>query len=121
MKAVIRGICCADVPDLRSWQPPGPDRVAIPLELEIGPEDESGTDLFQVLIVTQQGLRWYRQTVADSLICPCLFVLRFDWRDVELRLNAIVDSCTGPDWPTIVDQLRRHFQWEYEGYILTAL
>lgn len=76
MKAIIKSVISADIDDLDSWKPSDPDDVVIPLELEIGPDDDEGTDLFQVLVATKTGLRMYRQTVSDPVDCPHLVVLQ---------------------------------------------
>lgn len=115
MKARIKRIICADIENLDSWRPADPDDVAIPIEMEIGPDDDDGADLFQALVANKTGFRRYRQAVPGPVACPRLFVLRFDWPAVKQRIESIVEECSGPDWPSIVRQWRTYFLWEYDG------
>ena len=80
--------------------------------LGIGPKDEEGTDLFQVVICTPaakhktiDGHEEFRGIVVDS----------FEPDTIKTELQEFVDSVSGLDWTDCVRQLQASLRWEYEG------
>ncbi|MEO0530935.1 MAG: Imm8 family immunity protein [Planctomycetota bacterium] len=77
----------------------------------VGPAEEQGTDLFQVVACTPTakhkiiaGHKEFRGVVVDS----------FDPESIKTALHHLVDSISGADWPDCVRQLQAALHWEYE-------
>ena len=81
--------------------------------LDIGAVGERGTEMFQAHVSTpaaasrarSDGDRQFHGFVVDS----------FEPEVIVQSLTEFVNSVNGPDWKSIVEQLRRRMHWEYEG------
>jgi hypothetical protein len=111
LKAKIQGIDCSDLPNFRTWVPGSPAEVYVPLTLYIGPSDSPGADLFSIVVATSQGMegkpnrrKWKTMIVRD-----------YKWSEIEATLISWVENASGVSWTQITDELRKKFDWEYEG------
>ncbi len=115
----VAGWSSPDVDFLESWVPGNPEDVFYCLELEIGPAGGGGTDLFQALVATPQGLQAYKEKHGrlhkpDQQI---LFVFpEYSWKAVEQKVLETVADCTAADFIDSLVNLRKHFAWEYDDY-----
>ncbi|WP_197491097.1 Imm8 family immunity protein [Planctomyces sp. SH-PL62] len=81
--------------------------------LDIGPEAEPGSEMFQANVSTPsmasharaRGERTFRGFIVES----------FEPESIDRVLRNYVSSVTGPNWEAIVQQLRHRLDWEYEG------
>ena len=111
LKAKIKGIDCSDVPEFRTWVPSSPSQVYLPITLSIGMEDSRGAEFFGIVIATSQGM----QGKPERRNAKLLMVRSYVWSEIETILTSWVEGSTGVSWPQIVDELRKKFDWEYEG------
>ena len=95
---------------LEEWAPKNPRSVALALCLSIGWDDDNGTDDFFVYVVTND-LRARLPRLSNAW----LYVDVFNWRDILMSLFKILKKCERGTWNDSVEQLRRRFDWEYEG------
>lgn len=116
LKLEIRGMDSADVTPY-AWSPDSRDDVFFALSLEIGSAGVPGTNIFQVLVVTPEGLRGHagdKSIVSDR---ACIVLSDFlSWKDLRTQLQTIVDKCAEGNWADSVARLQRYFLWEYEDY-----
>ena len=80
--------------------------------LGVGPEDEQGTDLFQVVVCTPASKH---KTIDRHEEFRGIVVDSFDPEAIKTALHDFVDSISGLDWPGCVQQLQVTLRWEYEG------
>lgn len=106
-----------DVDNLDSWIPEG-DGFYVLLQLGIGPRDEAGSDNFEIVLASPEGLRSRRTGGTIVVGDRGLLVLQaFEWREIQSHLRRIVSSCSGRDWVEVSTKLQRYFFWEYEDYV----
>jgi hypothetical protein len=78
----------------------------------VGPENEQGADLFQVVVCTAAAKH---KTIDGNKAFRGIVVESFDPETIKIRLHEFVDSVSGLDWPDCVRQLQAALHWEYEG------
>jgi hypothetical protein len=102
------------VPDseklLEQWQPINPKSFALGLTLAIGWDDEIGSDYFDVYVIANQ--------IGDQINLDgraVIFVEDFDWPGLKKSLLNILSKCERKTWKESVRELRKRFEWEYDG------
>jgi hypothetical protein len=80
--------------------------------LEIGPEGDVGTEMFQVLVSTGAAVSRAKRGRRDFRV---LIVDLFEPEIIAARLREHVAFITANSWDGLVEQLRRTMYWEYEG------
>jgi Immunity protein 8 len=107
---ILKGVHCADVPDLAGWTPDG-DEICLWLELSIGLPDGAAEDRLRVCIASRLGLKSALAPQGDAQARP--IVLReYSWGAVLGAIRNRLESCAGADWPEIQQKLRRQFDGE---------
>jgi hypothetical protein len=120
----IKGYDSSDVRDLETWKPLDPADVCFSVAMHIGPDDEVGSDIFQVGVATREGLQRVMGEAYRNPEPHMLMIHKRDWQLIEEgslnlwdsiweRIQAIVDECQGRDWQEIATELSKHFAWEY--------
>ena len=113
-KLQLRSVSSSEV-DLKGWNPKSLEEIFISLDLEIGPADDDGINLFYVTLATPEALRKYRS--GPILVEHRTIVIeRYNYEDVLKGLNDIVRKCERNTWDECCAVLQRFFQWEYEDY-----
>jgi hypothetical protein len=95
---------------LEQWKPANPRSVALAMCLAIGWDDDVGADYFRVYVVTND-LRSHLPRRSNAWV----YVDVFKWHDVLTSLLNILGKCERGTWDDSVRELRRRFDWEYEG------
>lgn len=95
---------------LEQWEPANPRSVALAMCLTIGWDDDVGADDFRVYVVTSD-LRSSLPRRSNAWV----YVDVFKWHDVLASLLNILVKCERGTWDDSVRELRRCFDWEYEG------
>lgn len=91
-----------------------PAECAVPVSVEIGPESERGSHLFEFRVVTSAyvakggSLGWCR---------ALLLVNEFDWKDVENMVELLLGRVVANDWDSAIRVLCLYLDWEYAGMI----
>ncbi|MDO9356078.1 MAG: immunity 8 family protein [Solirubrobacteraceae bacterium] len=114
VKAHLRALRCAQVPDLPTW--PAPASFSIVVELVVGPEGEPGEETFAVTVCTPDQLR--HQASKDGITDGRhhLIVDRYDYASLDRYLRRRVHACEGSTWDDVTAQLARLGRWEFEDY-----
>jgi hypothetical protein len=79
--------------------------------LDIGLEDQPGTDLFQVLVATPKAVSRAKGKGRHRRV---LVVESFEPAALDAALRSHVASVVAHTWDEIVERLRRNMYWEYE-------
>lgn len=95
---------------LEQWEPANPRSVALAMCLAIGWDDDVGADYFRINVVTND-LRSHLPRRSNAWV----FVDVFEWHDVLASLLNILGKCERGTWEDSVRELRKRFDWEYEG------
>ena len=69
------------------------------LELDIGTVGDPGADIFHVILATPAALRVHRRRGVRPAPRHCLVVMDYEWPAIRRRLDEVVASCAGEDWP----------------------
>jgi hypothetical protein len=110
MKPIIKSIFSPDLD--RPSLPMNSADCSVLVEVEIGPEDEEGADIFDFQVVTPSML---------SGMLPCwgrglLVIDEFSWSQVESCLEKLLIHCEGSTWEDISSNLNKELHWEFENY-----
>ena len=114
MKLVLHGIGTWEHPNLRTWAPIDPETIAEELTLTIGPKDKKGSDDFFVRLATPGGLNNLNDSNGLISVGPLIVIRKYDFQLIFELLQTTVNGCEGASWLDCVENLRRHFRWEYE-------
>ncbi|MFT5430971.1 MAG: hypothetical protein ACI9OJ_001650 [Myxococcota bacterium] len=115
MKLVIHNVWTWDCGNLRIWEPADPSIIATTVNVDIGAKGRSGKDTFQLRIATPEGLMKIESRDGIVAIRPLLVLERYYFNDVWRWLQATVAKCEADSWLDCVANLRRWFDWEYDG------
>jgi hypothetical protein len=117
LKPELKHWDCADHDPIENWVP---DDAAVIywLTLGIGLSHSEAADNFQVCVGTPGGLKSAAGRLAKPRGSgyPASIVLQdYSWAGVVTAVQARLDNCVGRDWLEVLQKLRQHFLWEYEG------
>lgn len=108
IKATIRYV---DYLDDLPPSSPGPFMVGA----EAGIGNESGTDIFQVMICNAEWIAQQAETASALWPRGCLVVRSLEPDHVKSVLEALVANFAGSkDWETFAERLNRYLLWEFE-------
>ncbi len=95
---------------LEQWEPVDPRRVALEMTLAIGWDNDSGTNNFAFRLVTNA----LRERLGKQLRSD-IYVEDFNWPSVRQSILNILRKCERPTWDESLVNLRKRFDWEFEG------
>ena len=116
MRGELRDISPNDFPDWQcfaSVERPEPWDDFGWFSLNIGPEGDPGTEIFQVLVATPAAVS---RAKGNRGRFQGIIVESFEPEIIVNTLHEFVSSVTGNNWSEIVDQFRRAMFWENEGW-----
>ena len=100
---------------LDKWSPENPRDVAIELTLEIGWDDDVGSDLFFTAIYTHDALTRMRKTRKRKIDTHrCIVVHEYDWPKIKKSILDILSKCERETYIDSIEQLKKYFRWEFE-------
>jgi len=114
MKPVLKSFDCVDHDPIDQWKPDDPSFVDYWLCLHIGPEEEEGSDIFYVNILTENAVRALSGEEATKR--KKIVLSSYSWSSVLQTIERTIDSIEGSDWSSLSAQLSEHFSWEFENY-----
>jgi hypothetical protein len=97
--------------ELGNWKPQNPRSVALRLILQIGWDDDPGPDDFTVYCITNDLRDAFKINSRATIYCE-----EFEWPKIKESILNILKKCERATWDESVKQLRKRFDWEYEGY-----
>ena len=116
MNLIIHSLGTWEHPNLRTFDPEDPTHFAISLDLNIGIKSQKGSEYFSIKIATPSALEKMKATKGVIAEGPILIVEKFDYDQIWEWMVSKVTSCSGDNWEQCVQNLQRHFEWEYEDY-----
>ena len=116
LKLVIHSVSVWGHPNIRTWEPDDPEKVAEIVTLDIGPKSKKWSNSFSIRVATPDGLSTLQADNGILAIRPLLVMQRYNFDDLWHWLEKTVVKCEEDTWNACVDHLRRYFGWEYEGY-----
>lgn len=114
----IKDYFSSDIVDLATWKPASLESLHFGLELSIGSPGGDAADLFQIVIASPEALRRQLGTIRIVSGRHHLIVSSYDWPEIQRYLEELVSKCAAPTWPEAAAKLSRHFDWEYEDYVV---
>jgi hypothetical protein len=72
--------------------------------------DQSGGNDFQLHVLTSDMVT-SNTSLSNAIVLDC-----YAWDAVLLKVNAILDQCSGENGEEISNKLSKHIAWEYENY-----
>ncbi len=115
MRAVISEFSSPDVLGSLRNGPKDLDHYSVLLEVTITSDGDSGGDVFHFNACSSSWVE--AQTKTQILLGHSLLIQSsWDFREIERVLRRLVESIVADSWQEIVDQIRPHASWEFEGY-----
>jgi hypothetical protein len=108
---VIKGLSSPQLD--RPALPADPENCAILCEIEIGPKDGEGADLFHMTVATPTfflrsgGVTWGRGH---------LIVDQFSWSAIDQALEKLCLHAWRSTWHEVAQELNKELHWEFENY-----
>jgi Immunity protein 8 len=114
-----QGYWSSDIDRVSQWEPKHNSEVFFVLQFDIGLKGLPGSNSFQALFATREGLaaRVERHIPLDADSCRILYLIEdYSWSKVEEIILATVEKCRRDSWEESVAALSKYFHWEYENY-----
>jgi hypothetical protein len=115
-KLVIRSVSVWGHPNIRTWEPDNPGEIAEIVTLDIGDKTTPGTNSFAIRVATPAGLSKLPAEHGILATRPLLIMQSYNYGDLWDWLERTVAKCEADTWNASVGELRRYFDWEYDGY-----
>ncbi|WP_428826691.1 Imm8 family immunity protein [Azonexus sp. IMCC34842] len=118
MRAIINSMWCdeLDVP-LEKYQPENPKCFGLRISLRIGSDEGSGTNDFDIYVVTPDWLELMLRYEWDRAHwgLHMLMVLEYDFDLINNRIRKYIEECTGKDFLELALKISRIAAWEFDG------
>lgn len=113
----IKSIFSSDIDDLYNWEAEDTSCVCFQISIDVGPIDEEGSNIFQVLIATPSGLHITMEKYDVARYERNVMVYQnYSFDKLHEDLKNIVFKCQCDSYHESVLKLQRFFLWEYEDY-----
>jgi hypothetical protein len=116
MKLVIHSIYAGDGENLRMWLPKDERVVCEFISVSIGEKGKKTRDGFSIRIATPDGLRQLPSKNGILASRPLLVMERYSFEHLWGWLIDVVSTCEGETWIKCGENLKRYFDWEFDGY-----
>lgn len=116
MKAEIKYYHSADVNDLDTYLPIEKDNFGISIEINVGPLNEEGDEIFGFVWCTPKWLIQKHKT--DDVIWGRHYVIVFeyDFQNLRRKLEEYIGSLEEENWDALALKIGRIGMWEFEDY-----
>jgi hypothetical protein len=103
-----------DEVQINEYKPAEPFCFFLSLRIQIGSNEGSGADDFELGVCTAD---WLSQNLYEPLWGRHLLIVReYDFASIEKSIRNYVEQCHGDNWNIIAEKLGRVFAWEFEDY-----
>jgi hypothetical protein len=116
MRAQVRELFSLEIDDLATWTPPDPECFALPIRVMAGPQDDEGSESFDLTLCTPAWLQASLSTDGILNGRHHLIVKQYDFARVTAFIRGYVESCTGATWAEVGEKVGRLGYWEFEDY-----
>lgn len=116
MKAEIKYFHSADIDDLENYLPDEKDNFGIFVEINVGPFNESGDEIFGFLWCTAKWLM--QEHKKDDIIFGRHHVIAFEYDFMNLKSKIVnyIDGLEEENWRALAKKIGRIGHWEFEDY-----
>jgi hypothetical protein len=94
-------------------EPPDSDDSSVFIEVEIGPKEQEGADIFSFEVVTPKFLMRKTETHWGR---GYLIVESFSWSVVEKAVQKLLSHCARQTWHETATEIAKDLHWEFESY-----
>jgi hypothetical protein len=101
---------------LDRYCPKDPENYAISIRLMIGPENQTASESFDVLVCTPTWLTTHYAKERLAWGHHFLIVLDYDFALIKGEIERKIAACSGKDWPTSAQKLSKYAAWEFTDY-----
>lgn len=116
MKAVIKSIDLNDAIGFDQYWPDDEQCFGIWLTVQIGPDDQEGGHLFQILVCTPDWIKSNYFSHGAVWGRHMLIVFEYDKDLIVKEISNYVDGCSGKEFWDVAQKLSRIGAWEFEDY-----
>lgn len=116
MKAIVKNIDTGSDVAFDAYHPADEECFGRWLTVLVGPENEEGGHLYQVLACTPEWIQ--REFLHTGAVWGrhMLIVSRYDQGRIRRELDHYVEGCTGDNFWEIAQKVARIGAWEFEDY-----
>jgi hypothetical protein len=116
MKVIVKNIDTGSNIAFDSYYPEDEEYFGQWLTMLVGPDNEEGGHLYQVLVCTPEWIK--REYLHTGAVWGrhMLIISRYDQSRIRYELNQYVEKCTGKDFWEIAQKIARIGAWEFEDY-----
>lgn len=115
MKAKLKDLLSSDL-DLRNYWPEDERNFGFWVSMLIGPDDEEGSEIFQLLICTPDWIKSEYHNSSAVWGRHMLIVFEYDLGAIKTEIERYLGSCVGDDWHSLAMKVSRVASWEFEEY-----
>jgi hypothetical protein len=116
MRAELKGIMSPDVPDLENWHPEK-EEFSILLELDIGPKNGMGSDIFYLDVVSPKHLAVLVENEPIVFGRAMLIMDSFSYKRVKKYIESWCERTHVKTWEEISEKLSRFAGYEFLDYV----
>lgn len=117
MKAIINEFISLETEDdLENYKPADPLNFSTWIRLAIGPENEKGSDFFDLLICTPSWIKAQCDENKSLQRRHMMMVAEYDYLKIKSELIRQIDNCSGENWASIAKKIAKFAAWEFEDY-----
>ena len=105
-----------DIENISEWKPASKSEVFLLMEICVSEKnDNKGFYRFCFYVATPEGLAKAAYVEKQFIPQRALHVLTdYSWKNLNERLELIVDRCSYQNWSVSLSRLERYFEGEYE-------
>ena len=117
MKSEIKYFHSADVDNLETFLPTEIDNFGISVEMNIGPKNGQGDEIFNFVWYTPKWLTLKNRK--DDIIFGRHYIISFEYNFQKLKrkLEEFVEKLEEENWDVLAEKISRIALWEFEDYI----
>lgn len=115
MKAKLKEFFSSDI-DLRNYWPEDERNFGFWASILIGPDEEDGSEIFQLLICTPDWIKYEYGNKSAVWGRHMLIVFEYDLGAIKKEIEKYLASCVGGDWHSLAKKFSRVASWEFEDY-----
>lgn len=118
MKACVKGIDLNSHVGFEEYCPEDGEYFGLWVTITIGPDDEEGGHLYQMLVCTPKWLRneFLPQHGGCAWGRHMLIISHYDRELIKSEIKHYVENCTGDNFWEMAQKVARVAFWEFEDY-----
>ncbi len=109
-------------PDLRNddWSSYPDEDVYFLVDIYVGSRSVNGSHRFDFTVATREALRKRGLLAEANAHGYFIFDHHFDLEAIHRYVETCIRESDTGEWQSSIDNLRKHFRWEFEGLVNTG-